>query len=587
MEDAWAGYFANAREAVEEVLPGAQIGYEGSDDGDHAQEGKPGLNENYYKLSRAMTLNGPYYYAAQLDAVRDFSPPDAHLGGGFFGGYSSLWRAGRDGLHHRWWIWNTLLRGANAVWVFEGYNGLRGDGYFDVVAPDFTFHDHFRADIEEMKRVKAGLGKLLRTSRRPDDGLAVLYSKPSVLLAAFTGGLPEAREAISAAPYVLTEAGFQYRFLAAEELDEGLLNKGRFRALYLPYCQALSPAGVKEVLRFAAAGGTVIADLRPGVADDHGKPYPSGALDALFGVRQDPRVPAPAREAVGIKEPLGPLRGKLPEARLDCGLRLDGGRALAQGARAPALVVHEHGKGKAVLFNLALCDWTTGNPTYAARFVDREKAAAARELFRLGMARSGLKPEVTLAPDVPGCHVWRYHAGEALVMGLLWDAPAFLPGVTWHNLREVEAAAKERQAVVVRLPRRSHVYDVFGGKYLGETDAVERTVSPGVLHLLAALPARVSGVRLELSAAEVKPGAPVEFTLGLEGTRGVGTVFRVEWTDPEGKPVPPYALNLAASQGQARGAVTLALDDRPGRWAVTARDVLTGATASANFVVRP
>jgi hypothetical protein len=64
-------------------------------------------------------------------------------------------------------------------------------------------------------------------------------------------------------------------------------------------------------------------------------------------------------------------------------------------------------------------------------------------------------------------------------------------------------------------------------------------------------------------------------------------VFRVEWIDPEGKPVTPYALNLAAPQGQARANMTLALDDKPGRWTVTVRDVLTGASAKASFIVKP
>jgi hypothetical protein len=137
------------------------------------------------------------------------------------------------------------------------------------------------------------------------------------------------------------------------------------------------------------------------------------------------------------------------------------------------------------------------------------------------------------------------------------------------------------------LPRRSHVYDIFEGKYLGEMDAVERVVTPGPLHLLAALPAKVSGVRLELPAPEVRPGETVEFTAGLEGAKGVGTVFRIEWTDPDGKPVPHYALNLAAPSGQGRGTVTLALDDRPGRWTVSVRDVLTGASARGSFVVKP
>jgi hypothetical protein len=579
MEDVWAGFFSAARTAVVEVLPGAKVGYEGSDDAGHLPEGKAGLNENYFKLARAMTLNGTYYDAVQLDAVRDFSPRDAHIGGGWFGGYGALYRAGRDGLHHRWWIWNTLLRGANAVWTFEGYNGVRSDGYFDVLAPDFTFYNHFRADVEEMRRVKTGLGKLLLTSRRPDDGVAVLYSKPSMLLAAFMKGLPGPRESVSAASYALTEAGFQYRFLASEELDEGLLNRGRFRALYLPYCQAISPVGVKEILRFAEAGGTVIADLRPGVADDHGKPHASGALDALFGVSQDTKAAVPGKVSLPLKQPLGLVAGKLPEARLDRSLRLDGGQSLTATTSVPALVVHTYGKGKAVLFNLAVSDWMTGNLNYGARFADSAKAAAARELFRFGLARAGLNPEVRLEPDVPGCHVWRHHAGAALVLGLLRDAPGFLPGVAWHDTRQVEATAKEKRTVVVRLPRRSHVYNVFDGKYLGETDAVERTVVPGVLQLLAALPAQVTGIRLELPAAEGKPGDTVELTSQVEGGKGVGTVFRIEWMGPDGKAVPPYALNLAAPQGRARAKVTLALDDKPGQWTVTARDVLTGVTA--------
>ena len=166
------------------------------------------------------------------------------------------------------------------------------------------------------------------------------------------------------------------------------------------------------------------------------------------------------------------------------------------------------------------------------------------------------------------------------------DAPAFLPGVAWHDPRQVKVAAKQKQAVVVRLPRRSHIYDVFAGKYLGEMDTVERVVVPGAVQFFAALPARVNGAHLELSAAEVKPGSTVELAAGLKGAKGVGTVFRVEWTDPEGKPVTPYALNLAAPQGQARANMTLALDDKPGRWTVTVRDVLTGASAKASFIVK-
>src|SRR5262249_4658696 len=154
---------------------------------------------------------------------------------------------------------------------------------------------------------KSGVGKLLLTSTRPDDGIAALYSTPSMFLTAFTPGLPKRWDSAAAASYFFTEAGFQYRMLASEQLDPGMLNNGKFRALYLPYCQAISVKGAKEILRFAQSGGTVIADLRPAVADDHGKAYSSGALDELFGVAQATDAASPLKAITRLKKTFGGL----------------------------------------------------------------------------------------------------------------------------------------------------------------------------------------------------------------------------------------------------------------------------------------
>ena len=587
MENVWASYFDNARRFIREIEPGVKVGYEGSDEPGHVYTDKVGGGENYYKLAHAMDMNATYYYPVQLDCVRDWSPPGSHVGGGWYGGYPALWRAGKDPLHHRWWLWNTLLRGANAFWVYEGTGFPHYDAVSAVMASDLSFYDFFRADIDEMRVIKGGIGKLIIGAGRPDDAVAVLYSTPSMFLSTFTDGLPKRWDSISAAPFLLTEAGFQYRMLAAEELDSGRLNTGDFRALYLPYCQAISPEGVAEILRFAADGGTVIADLRPAVADDHGKPYPSGALDELFGIKQTTGAAKPANASAAFKEPFGKLADALPDARLDASLQLARGRALAIADGAPAVIVNDFGKGKAVLFNVAVGDWMDGNLVYAPHFADNAKAGAARDLMRAALARAGLTPEVALLPDVPGCHVWRHRAGDALLLGLLWDAPAFLPGMKYGDTLQIAAfAAKETRTVTLTLPADCHVYDVLAGEYVGRSRQVERTIRPGRIHLLAAMPERIDGLALSLLRDQIEPGDKVAFAASIERPN-TDTVFRLTVLGPEGEPVPHYAANIAAPSGKADVTFRLALNDSPGRWTLRVRDCLSGSQAERTLTLLP
>ena len=587
MENVWASYFDNARRFIREIDPGVKVGYEGSDEPGHVYSDKVGGGENYYKLARAMDMNATYYYPVQLDCVRDWSPPASHIGGGWYGGYPALWRAGKDPLHHRWWLWNTLLRGANAFWVYEGTGFPHYDPMSAVIAPDLSFYDFFNADIDEMRIIKGGIGKLIVSADRPDDAIAVLYSTPSMFLTTFTEGLPKRWDSISAAPFLLTEAGFQYRMLADEELDGGLLTTDQFRALYLPYCQAVSPEGVAQILRFAESGGTVIADLRPAVADDHGKPHPAGALDKLFGVKQLTGAAEPATASAALAEPFGKLAGALPETRFDASLQLAGGRAFADVRDAPAVITNDFGKGKAVLFNLAVSDWMAGNLVYAPHFTDNARAEAARDLMRAALARGGIAPEIALAPDVPGCHVWRHRAGDALVLGLLWDAPAFLPGIQYGDANKVASfAANEQRTVTLTLPAMSHLYDALAGKYIGRSREVERTVRPGRIQLLAALPRKVDTLSLSLARGHVEPGSQVTFTASIDSP-DTNTVFRLTVLDPRGRPVPHYAANIDAPAGKADVTFHSALNDASGEWTLRVRDCLTGTEAQRTLTVTP
>ncbi|MFH0962373.1 MAG: beta-galactosidase, partial [Planctomycetota bacterium] len=179
MNALWAGYLDHAREWLLSEAPGARVGYEGSGDTGHGPRNGALTATDYWKLAHAMDVNGMYYWPYQLDAVRDFSPEGALIGGGWFGGYHAIWRAGHDPLTHVWWLSNAILRGANSAWVFTGL----GYDSMSVIAPDFSFYDYFRETLKAVKVIREGLGRLVMEHRRADDGVAVLYSPASMLLA--------------------------------------------------------------------------------------------------------------------------------------------------------------------------------------------------------------------------------------------------------------------------------------------------------------------------------------------------------------------------------------------------------------------
>ena len=591
MDTVWADFTKLAGDAISKVTPEARVGYGGSNDPGHSPKTSALGGADYYKLGRGMTFNGPYYYPMQLDALRDFSAPGTLIGGGWFAGYFQLRRSGRDPLHSDWWVWNGILRGANSIWPYdEGPVAI----FCSFTAPDLTFFNHFKSTIEQVRILKSGIGKLLLNSNRPDDGIAVLYSIPSMYLTTFTPDMPDFWDCPGTTAILFPEAGFQFRLIASEEVDEGILGRGAFRALYLPYAQAISPKGAQEILAFAKNGGMVIADLRPAVADDHGKPYSKGALDELFGIAQDTRKPDPKTDAHPVlKAAFGDLDGALPPTHADLSVKLAGGKARAAIGDAPALVVNDYGKGKGILLNMSIGDFADYIKMTCIRFKDENTAVVAKSLLRQCLAMGEITPSVSISPYVPGCHVWRFENGDSLVMGLLWDAPAYLPGdlnfdVVTDAHRE---KASETRDVVLRLPRRMHVYDTLAGQYLGFASDINRTVRPGRVQILSALPYEVSKIRVNIGAVQAQQGATLDYDIEIhtdphKTTPGMH-IIRVELTDPDGKIVDHYSLNVRADAGACRGRLRLALNEKCGDWMLLATDVATGVYARSTLTVTP
>ncbi|HUS81488.1 MAG TPA: alpha-amylase family protein, partial [Armatimonadota bacterium] len=289
MESVWAEIHAYSASVIRETVPGARVGYEGSNVFVGAF-----YAADFWKLSRAMDLNDIYYRDFVSAAWQDFRQPGMLLGGGWFGGYAS----NRSEAFMRWFPWRTLLKGANSFWVWMGYSGAGG-----VMAPDLSLYPFFESACEEVGQFKRGIGKMLITSKRQHDGIALLYSASSVHVAQFTPEFPSMNDELNDAVKLIHDIGLECRVLSYAELEQGALSTDEFRVLLMPCAQALSARQSAAIEAFVQAGGTVIADLRPAVRDDHGKALQAAALDEVFGVRSDPAQFTAARGDLVLSAP--------------------------------------------------------------------------------------------------------------------------------------------------------------------------------------------------------------------------------------------------------------------------------------------
>jgi hypothetical protein len=192
----------------------------------------------------------------------------------------------RDGPAERRAIWRDLLRGARGLVLWDEQSAM--------VAPDGTPGPRGRDLAATFAELRGGLAARLLGATPQVDPVAILYSQDSFRIRWLLDRRAEGswfgrgaqielgdnawRTALRDAERALTGAGLQPAWLDAEAVADGALRDGRFRALVLPQTIALSAAVAAEIRAFAAAGGLVVADARPGMFDGHGRRLERSAL---------------------------------------------------------------------------------------------------------------------------------------------------------------------------------------------------------------------------------------------------------------------------------------------------------------------
>ncbi|MHB9026333.1 MAG: beta-galactosidase [Armatimonadota bacterium] len=476
-----------------------------------------------------------------------------------WGGYSSPYSG------YQRYVWGRALQGD---WSLGWFVGSTFYNAYD------TFYPQAKWVADLTQPLREGVGKLLMENRPiAREPIAFLYSQPSLYSMAILGKTvdPEndhlfvrpADWARDSMQRMLNDCGVQYSYIAEKQVRQAKA-KG-IKVLILSTCVALAPETCRALEGFVADGGIVVADLAPGVWDDHGAYHSPGQLDNLFGVKRDGKFAFDTMAldwGIGVfeSEPEFNIKGDwLIGQYFEKTLKVDDGHALGKhifGAeKPPAFVFKRTGKGSAILMNYMETEYR--------RVPEHWQRMFALELLRM----AGIDAPVTLRDKAKdneliqsGLKATRWQDGDAEYLGVLLD---------------------QGKNVEIQLKKPGHLYELSQGKgYLGKGATASLDLRDAPYALIAVMPYKVEAVALKAGAGRLGQEAALEFSIKTDGGAPVKHVVHLDVYQPDGRLNYSYSRNYVFTGGEWTGTLPLALNDPAGRWTIKARDVVSGLTTT-------
>jgi hypothetical protein len=459
--------------------------------------------------------------------------------------------------------WRRLILGCNSQWWWTLRYAFNGDN---------TPVRRFAANTEAFARIHGGLGDLALESRMTREPVALPHCPPSELVSLFHAEFTSILPAKDAAREILADLGLRHWRIPMARIAAGELERAGHRVLLLPYHQAMSAEDAAAIERFATAGGVVVADVRPAIFNEHGRPLERGLLDALFGIARLKAEGAgsvrgkPVFKAGGwASAAFDGFQGELTADKLV--KPLPGVHASGEVGGAPICLSRSVGKGKAILLNFALDDYATLRTTGSAE--------PLRRLLGGILAEAGISPTVRVTCQgrtLDGCHLTRWENGPMRLVAI--------------DRYPIEPSRDAPARVTVKWPERGRVYDVRACKDLGVVDTVETDLAVHTPAMYAWLPYAVGDVKIA-APASVRPGQRVNVgvALSLAAEKRAAHVVTLDVFGPDGAWRYWDRERLVLTGPEAQAVLALEHNAPPGRWTLRATEAVTGRRAEHALVV--
>jgi hypothetical protein len=499
--------------------------------------------------------------------------------------------------------WQSLFLGLNSIFWSDGFGGTNA-----AVAPGLNISPAFSLVAEETKEIMGGIDLLLSEAKRHSDGVAVVYS-PLSILSVFTSEESSVdyckgeyngseNNKASVAPFhpdnavlrsaqaflqACMDAGYSPSVISEDQILTPWLKDKGIRILYLPYMQALSSETASRIEDFTKNGGTVIADVRTGIMDEHLAMNKTGRLDSLFGITQNPERKPKVIE--GVFEVNGKVEGLIPGFKVDfCrgenNITVSGGaKVLGTISGNPALIVNSVSGGRAIFLNIEMGQYNT--------LRNKGTETDMRTLISWCLRNGGIgAPTLTISDSAksPAGRIQSaiFEDGSAWYLGLLLD-----PGTA-------DIPNKQNQSCNVstnNLAKSAFFYDVRSGDFIGAGNSFSENLIPGEAKLIALMPYRVRDIDIKFEKNVINHGESIKYrvTIVTQGdeTKAGRHVFHISVFEPDGRERHLLSDSISAPKGSGAGVFEIMPDAPSGKWKMKVKDMATGKSSEAIFMVMP
>jgi len=511
---------------------------------------------------------------AMADEFRSFAPGINH---GLWAGYG--WTAFQG--PQRVVAWQNLFDGGH--WIFFWEMRSAGEIWYAVVTSDLRLTESYQTICrEELPDIMGGLDQMIIASTDQDQGVAVAYSYPSLMLGGDKGR--RSPGIAGASTDILRSTGYTYRFVDLKGEAMPRRAEEPYRLLIAQHLSCRGKDEAQHIEAFAAAGNPVLIVGRTGWLDTVGAVHEGGAVgDRLCGV--DTANSTPVSQPVSADWQGGPLK-LIVERR---GVKATDAEVLIR-ARigeedVPVLTCRQVGKGRVYYLNSTLDGQAT---TYSGGAAGEESVSVAGPaeirashlaIYRHLLGQAGLAPGATVLRDgkpVESGEVWTYlsPAGRSRYLGLCPN----------RDHKNGEAFAAELHFA----GEPAHIYNLRTQQYLGHGASATELCAPFRFKAYALLPYKVTGLVAGADREEAAPGETVKLSFSVQVDQGEADLhgIRVVVAKPDGKPIAAYAQVVLARSGRAECVLPLALNNAPGDYTVTAMDCVSGCQAKIVLKIR-
>lgn len=282
METSYIAYNRAMRDALHEVDPGAPVG----PDGYGRLNSRDG--SDWWQLLQTFSFYNLYTYQdpPQLEITRSLAQhfSNVKLRSIYYGSYTNQFG---NPVFLRTIPWYALLHDYNGLFWWSA-NGKTTWAFSNgrLAGPDFRATRSYLQSREGIDAVREGLVHLIRVAKRDHNGIAIYYDQTAVHAATAYAHPSSLVRSCQSFEKAIEDVGYQYDYVAAPQIRDGYLTKGKFRVLILPHILAMSRETANIIRAFAENGGLVLADTPPARYDENLHPF--GDASPLAGMFAEP-----------------------------------------------------------------------------------------------------------------------------------------------------------------------------------------------------------------------------------------------------------------------------------------------------------